>query len=142
MFYLLLYFLAAFIKTKSNFKNFLADVSFSLSGKHISLKGLIDSGNSVYDSNSRLPVVLLSIDSLKKFMPLASFSYVSEVLSSHLEKCVLVGGNNIYVPIVKVEDCKIFRNGKANNTRFVVGVVEKKFYDEKHYDCLLHRDFV
>ena len=141
-FYLMLYFLVEGIAKMKNLQSFLVNVSFYLKGKHICLKGLIDSGNSVYDSVSKLPVVLLSIDSLKKYIPLASQCYVNEVLASHYEKCVLVGGKNIYVPIVSIEDGKIYKNGKCEKFDFVVGIVEQRFYDEKHYDCLLHRDFV
>ena len=117
-------------------------MSFSLADKHISLKGLIDSGNSVYDTKSNLPVVFLSIDCLKRFIPLATYAYVNEILSSHCEKCVLVGGKNIYVPIVNVSDCKIEINGQVKNIKFAIGIVKQKFFDTKHYDCLLHRDFV
>lgn len=142
MFYLILYMLMSLIAKNRNLQSFLADVSFFIGDRHIRLKGLIDSGNSFYDSRSNLPVVLLSLDCLKKFIPLATSAYVNDILASHYEKCVVVGGKNLYVPIVNVKACKIIRNGKITNKKFVVGVVAQSFYDEKHYDCLLHRDFV
>lgn len=141
-FYLILYILVILLKKQKSIQDFLADVSFSLGSKHIRLKGLIDSGNHVYDSQTNLPVVLLSFDSLKKFMPLATFAYITDVLSSHYEKCVLVGGKTIYVPIVSVDGCEVSKNGKIRTEKFAIGVVQQKFYDEKRYDCLLHRDFV
>lgn len=121
-------------------KNY-ASVSFSLNQKHITLKGLIDSGNSVYDSESNKPVVIISVNSLKKIIPLATFGYVCDVLASHFEKCVVVGGKNIYIPIVSVSDCKITKQGKTQTTQFVVGVVNQNFYDEKKFDCLIHKSF-
>ncbi len=142
VFYIILYLLVALLKKQKVIHDFLADVSFFLGGKHIRLKGLIDSGNHVYDSQTSLPVVLLSFDSLKRFMPLASFAYITDVLSSHCEKCVLVGGKTIYVPIVSVDGCEVSKNGKTRALKFAIGVVQQKFYDEKRYDCLLHRDFV
>lgn len=142
LFYLFLYLLMSLFTKNRNLQSFLADVSFLLCDKHIRLKGLIDSGNSFYDSKSNLPVVLLSLDCLKKFIPLATSVYVNDILASHCEKCVVVGGKNLYVPIVNVAECKVVRNGKIMNKKFVIGVVKQSFYDEKHYDCLLHRDFV
>jgi len=142
VFYLLLYVILKSIKNIGNLKNLLADVSFCLSDNHITLKGLIDTGNSVYDKKTNLPVVLLSIDSLKKYLPLVNFSYVLEILATHCEKCVLVGGESVYIPIVSVSDCKIVKNERTNYDKFVIGVVKQKFYDEKHYDCLIHRDFI
>ena len=70
------------------------------------------------------------------------FSYVSDILASHCEECELVGGKKVYIPIVRVKDCKIVKNGASKKTNFAVGVVKQRFYDDKKYDCLLHRDFV
>ena len=141
LFYIFLYILFKSISEKKNLQNFLANISFFIAGKHINLKGLIDSGNSVYDKQSNLPVVLLSIYSLKKYFPLASFNYVCEILSSHYEKCVLVGGKTLFVPIVKVDDCVVEKNGNKQMKKFVIGIIDQKFYDERNFDCLLHRDF-
>jgi len=142
LFYVFIYLVSSFLLKNRSLQNFLAQVSFLLSGKHICLKGLIDSGNSVYDSESNLPVVLLSLDSLKRFIPLATMSYVSDILSKHCEKCVLVGGKNIFIPIVYVDNCKIEKDGKIKDTKFAVGIVKQHFFDTKQYDCLIHRDFV
>lgn len=142
IFYLTLYSITSLIAKNRNLQSFLADVSFFIGDRHIRLKGLIDSGNSFYDSKSNLPVVLLSLDCLKNFIPLATDSYVNDILASHFEKCVVVGGKKFYVPIVNVKACKVIKNGQITNKKFVIGVVKQSFYDEKHYDCLLHRDFV
>lgn len=142
VFYLILCFLSKLIVSLKKSSEIYADVSFLIAGKHIRLKGLIDSGNSVYDTNTRLPVVFLTVGSLKRVLPQISPSYVADILASHYEKCELVGGKTIYVPIVSVDDCRIYKSGENTATRFVVGIVNQTFYDEKHYECLLHRDFL
>ncbi len=142
LFYVLLFALKKLLRQENQLKKFSAEVSFFLDGKHIRLKGFIDTGNSVYDTRRSVPVVFVSMETLKKAMPLASFAYVSNVLASHNEKCELVGGECFFVPIVSVCGCKIVRNGGAESVKFSLGVVEKSFYNDKRYDCLLHRDFV
>ncbi len=140
LFYLILWGVMAGLP-ESVSKNFLAKVSFSLNDQHITLKGLIDSGNMVYDSKTHEPVIFVSIFSLQKQMPLASFDYISNCLAKSFEKCVLVGGQTLYVPIVSVKDCRVIKNKQAKKTCFKLGIIKQKFYDEKRYDCLIHRDF-
>ncbi|KLV28215.1 sigma-E processing peptidase SpoIIGA [Niallia circulans] len=45
------------------------DVIFQIGGKEFSIKGLVDSGNQVYDPISRLPVMFVSLKNIEKDMP-------------------------------------------------------------------------
>ncbi len=45
------------------------DVIFQVGGKEFSIKGLVDSGNQVYDPISRLPVMFVSLKNIEKDMP-------------------------------------------------------------------------
>lgn len=45
------------------------DVIFQIEGKEFSIKGLVDSGNQVYDPISRLPVMFVSLKNIEKDMP-------------------------------------------------------------------------
>lgn len=45
------------------------DVTFHIGGKKFSIKGLVDSGNQVYDPISRLPVMFVSLKNIEKDMP-------------------------------------------------------------------------
>lgn len=142
LFYFILYLVSKLIVSSKKSAEIYADVSFFIASKHIRLKGLIDSGNSVYDTKTHLPIIFLSMNSLKRVLPQISPSYVSDILASHYEKCELVGGKTIYVPIVSVDDCKIFKSGECLFSKFEVGIISQTFYDEKHFECLLHRDFL
>lgn len=47
----------------------IVDVSILLNDKTITLKGLVDSGNQVYDPISRLPVMFVSLKNIKEVIP-------------------------------------------------------------------------
>ena len=132
--------LARFIDKNRFFKKFLTKVSFCFYGKHINLYGLIDSGNMLFDSLTRKPIVLVSIDSLKKYFPK---NEIDEILKSNYRKiqCDTISGSGYEIPIFKVEEFFIKDNDENIKVECMVGLVSHRFEKGK-IDCLLHRDFL
>lgn len=121
-------------------KNFLAKVSLSLNGKHIVLYGLIDSGNSLFDSLTRKPVVLISKKSLEKNLSKLELENILKNKCRNL-KCETVSSSGLEIPIFKVSDFEIIFDGEIKKVSCVVGMVNHEF-EKGRFDCLLHRDFL
>ena len=146
LFFLIFLYVFAIFKTvrcieKNKFLNkFSAKVSFYLNGKHILLYGLMDSGNSLFDPLTRKPVVLVSIDSLKKFF---SKTEIDDLLKhcSRKIKCDTVSGSGYEIPIFKIEKFSIRGDVETKKFLCLIGIVSHRFEKGK-VDCLLHRDFL
>ena len=125
-----------------NLKPYLANVSFMLLGKHIEMVGLIDSGNSLIDSKTNKPVVVVSSSIIKKhFNSLdVKFDGKNDLCKRFIE-CVAVGGISFKMPIIDVESVTITTNNTAKRFDCVIGVVNQEFCDAKNYQCLIHRNF-
>lgn len=136
----------AFFKTvrcieKNKFlKRFSANVSFFIFGKHINLYGLIDSGNSLNDPFTKLPVVLVSRVALKKFLSLQELDFLLDLKSRKIN-CDTVSGSKIEVPIFNVSSVTIKQGNEVRKHRCMVGIISNGLEDGK-FDCLLHRDFL
>ena len=120
-------------------KNFLLKVSFYLKGKHIFLYGLIDSGNMLFDTLTRKPIVLVSIDALRKFL---SKSEIDNLLNMNNRKirCDTISGSGYEIPIFKVEKFLIKSESGEKYFSCMIGIVNHNF-DKGKVDCLLHKDF-
>ena len=127
--------------------NFLKKVSFNAFGKHINLTGLIDTGNVLYDSKSKLPVVLVSTYSLEKYLPKNTYKNITnnnfkDIGVDHYLKLVTVSDKMFNIPVLKVKEVMIEEDGGYKVFNAAVGIVCHKFENQKKYDCLIHRDFV
>ena len=113
-----------------------------LLGKHIEMVGLIDSGNSLIDSKTNKPVVVVSSSIIKKhFNSLdVKFDGKNDLCKRFIE-CVAVGGISFKMPIIDVESVTITTNNTAKRFDCVIGVVNQEFCDAKNYQCLIHRNF-
>ena len=121
-------------------KSFLAKVSLTLNGKHIVLYGLIDSGNSLFDPLTRKPVVLISIDSLRKIFSSDELLNLIEFRSRKIQ-CDTISGSGFEIPILRVKDFCLGSGGELKNINCMIGIVDKRFEKGK-IDCLLHRYFL
>lgn len=121
-------------------KKFSVDVSFSLFNKHINLYGLIDSGNSLFDPLTRLPVVLVSINVLKKFLSVEELEFLNG-LNLRKIKCDTISGPGVEIPIFKIKRFVLRHGSETRKHMCMIGVVEHEFNKGK-FDCLLHRDFL
>ena len=121
-------------------KNYLANVSFMFMGKHIQIVGLYDTGNTLIDDVTHKPVVIVSSDALKKYF--ADINFEKDFVCDRCVECVSAGEACFSVPVYDVGEICIKQGGEIKCERCVLGFVERGFYDDKNYQCLLHRDFV
>lgn len=121
-------------------QKYLTKVSFFIEDKHINLYGLIDSGNSLLDPLTRLPVVLISFQCLRRYF---SIFEMDNLIGNKCRKikCDTISGSGFEIPVFKAQKF-VARIGRESR-KFVcmIGVVDRKFENGK-FDCLLHRDFL
>ena len=129
-----------FIDKNKFIKKFLAKVSLKLNGKHIFLYGLIDSGNSLFDTLTRKPIVLISKKSLEKYFSKLELENILNNMCRKL-KCDTVSERGLEIPIFKVEKFEIAMDNEIKQVVCMVGIVNHEFEKGK-FDCLLHRDFL
>lgn len=143
-----LYFIAIFcffckLAKQKSFNNYLAKVSFKLYGKHIEITGLLDSGNSLIDLKTNKPVIVISSNSLKKhFMDFDFKNVLESGFCSRSICCESAGGSVFQMPIVSIDNVSVKQGEIKKEMKCMLGIVNQKFYDEKNYDCLIHRDFI
>ena len=149
---LILYIFAVLLLTKSlynrkNLNHFLRKVSFYAFGKHIEIVGLLDSGNTLIDDQSKKPVIVLSLYALKKILPKVSYDAVlkkdfSSLGVSHNLKIKFASGEVSQIPIIDIKSVNIVEDSKLKTFDCVIGLVDHKFENDETYQCLLHRNFV
>lgn len=135
------------LSKNKNLKTFLRKVSFLAFGKHIEIVGFIDTGNVLYDTKTKLPVIVLKCDSLKNFLPSKIYKNItngnfSKLGVSHYIKCVSVAGKQMEIPIINIKKATISDGCDSKTFECVIGIVNHRFENSNEYDCLLHRDFV
>lgn len=121
-------------------KQHLLDVSLSLFGKHIKFYGLVDSGNSLTDPLTKMPVVLISLSSIAKYLSFEEIDWLIEFKSRKIN-CETVSSERFEIPIFECSDFVISKKNKQVKSRCMIGIVDRKF-DGGKFDCLLHRDFM
>lgn len=139
--------LFGYMSKKKKINSFLTKVSFSLFGRHIEITGLIDSGNSLCDTKTKKPVIIVPLAAIKKYLTegeckmISSEKYFGLNISHELEY-VSVGGAKGRMPISDIGVAKFIKNGKEEEKDCVLGIVSENLTEDKDYDCLLHRDFL
>ena len=151
LFGIILYIFAIFwcvynLTKKKKLKTFLMKVSFLAFGKHIEIVGLLDTGNSLYDTKTKKAVIVVSCQALKKYLPKNIYKNITnnnfnELGLSNIIEYVSVGGKILSMPIVDVGSVKIDDGVCVKKFDCVLGISSQPFA-EKDYECLLHRDFV
>ena len=137
----LIYLLMCKLTKINKLRQHIAHVSFSLFGKHIEVVGLIDSGNSLMDNVTNKPVVVISVHALKKhFKDFWGVDMHSNALCQHFVDCVVAGGKKFQMPIFDIGSVCVKRGVEIKSFDCVLGFVTQKFYDEKDYQCLIHRN--
>jgi hypothetical protein len=132
--------IVSYLEKRKILNNYLINLSFSIFGKHIEVVGFIDSGNSLYDTFTRKPVIIVSKRSLEKhFSPKELSLFLSS--TGRVIECETIGNG---LTKLKVYDIKAINYSKGETIKqkpCVVAVLDKVFENAK-YDCLLHRDFM
>ena len=116
--------LSHFYEKTKNLKSFLKKVSFLAFGKHIEFVGLLDSGNVLYDTKTKLPVILVSVYSLKNYLPINIYKNITinnfnEMGVSHYLKVVTVDNKNFEIPIIKINTATIDDGENKKNINFL-----------------------
>ena len=152
VFALLCYIFALFALIKAFSKNkkldsFLRKVSFFAFGKHIEFMGLLDSGNVLYDSKTKLPVIVVDARALKKYLPRENYINITNdkyenFPISHYLNVVTVADKQFDMPIINIENVSIYCGSEKRKIKCVLGIVNHRFENSNRYDCLLHRDFI
>lgn len=132
----------------------LADVSIGLNGLHFRLKGLIDSGNQLYDPISKSPVMIVSIHTIKEALPKEivqlsadanhSLEAVSDLPDQWREKMRLVpaktlGTNNQLLCAFKPESLVILVNDHEKiPKKALVVFTDQHLSSDGKFECIVH----
>ena len=118
------------------------NVSFFINGKHIEVVGLLDSGNSLKDTKTRKPVIVISSKVLKKYFSDFEFEMMlKKSFCDYFLDCETASGSRFKMPVIDIGKVMINQNNFIKSFDCVLGVVNQKFYNKK-YECLLHQDFI
>jgi stage II sporulation protein GA (sporulation sigma-E factor processing peptidase) len=136
----------------------LVNVHFSIHDLQFTLKGLVDSGNQLYDPITKAPVMIVSIHQMKEKIP-------SEIMNMVEEPETFIFGNK-EIPIywenkIKIIPCRVvgqehqliiaFKpdqleietdNGKINVTKALVSLTMQKLSGDDSFQCIVHPQMV
>ena len=120
--------------------------SFLLFEKHIEITGLLDSGNTLYDTKTGKAVIVVSTKVLKRVLNSEEYNQVLKGDFSVLKNCdeieyVSVGGIQAQMPIVRDVTVKVKSLSETVSKSCVIGFVNQTFTSDK-IECLVHKDFV
>lgn len=126
-------------------KSLLRKVSFFAFGKHIEIMGLLDSGNVLYDTKTKLPVVIINAKILSKYLSAKDYENItnkdySKLLVSHYLSVMTISKEETEIPIIIPKGVTICDGNKVQNIKCVIGIVSHNFENANAYQCLLHRD--
>ncbi len=132
--------LTRIISKNTNFNRNLIEVSLTIENKHINVYGLVDSGNSLIDTKTNKPVLVISLQTITKLVSKNDYKKMIDE-NSHKLNCETISSSTFAIPILENINVKVKIENEWIVADCVVGVVDKKFENGK-YDCLLWRDFI
>ena len=114
----------------------IVEVTLSICGTEISVKGLVDSGNRLYDIKSALPVMLLYKDERWKN---AVESRKNDEFSGYIEISG-VGGEKRKVPLYHPDRAEFVKNGKTERAEndFLVGLCDFALGGNYRFGAIIH----
>lgn len=141
--YLIIFCVIKVFSERKKLKQFLAKIEFNILSEHIKIVGLIDSGNMLYDEKTKLPVVVVSIRILRKYVNKNNYELITTLLNhTRRVECLLASGERFMIPVIDISNGAIESGTQKRKVQFVIGILDKDVYDTTKYECLLHRDFV
>lgn len=142
-----------FEMTKIHYES-LAEVEILFMGKIFRLKGMIDSGNQLYDPISKMPVMVVSIASLKNEIPLEIVKLAENpdgilsgewIYSGELEEkmriipCKVVGREHQLIVAFSPDGIKITSNNEVYEARKgLVSFTAQELSSDGSFDCIIH----
>lgn len=150
VFLIFVYVFAVFIiiskimKTKK-IKALIQKVVFFAFGKHIEIMGLLDTGNILYDTKTKLPVIILNVKVLKNYLSQKDYQNItnedySSIAVDHYLRVITISKEEQEIPII-IPKYVIIKDGeRVKREKCVLGLVNHDFENTNDYGCLLHRD--
>jgi hypothetical protein len=146
-----LFVFAIFVITRGRIKEkrlrqFMSKVSFCVNGKHIEVTGLLDSGNSLYDTKSGNAVIVVSTNALKQVLTKSEYLRFMQgendiIGITDKVSYVCVGGKKSEMPIISDVCVTIKHSSETQKHKCSIGFINQKFGENK-FECLVHKDFV
>lgn len=135
-----------FLSKKKTLNSFLANVSLNLFGKHIEVTGLLDSGNSLYDTENGKAVIIVSAQVLKKVLDRDDYSKVLKGDLSTINvikhiQTVTIGEENFNLPVIGECQIEVEQSGRTKSFDCEVGLICHDLDSDGSFECLLHKDF-
>lgn len=146
LYFAMLIYIFSVLSRVSAVKKYSTKVSFFIFGKHIEITGLFDTGNSLYDTKTKKPVVVVCMSALKRIIPRENYKRLIEgddfaIDFSHYIKFVSVGSQETDMPVVDVGSIVIHKSGGDELRPCVIGLVRQRFDDFGGFEGLLHSEF-
>ncbi|MFC7392468.1 sigma-E processing peptidase SpoIIGA [Scopulibacillus cellulosilyticus] len=127
-----------------------------LFGKTITVTGLIDSGNKLYDPLTRTPVMFLSYSGAQGVLPKCLFEGwhhqyaalhpdINEELASRISMVPYrtVSGGQQLITTVRPDNVYIYHDGKTiQSPKAVIALTSDRLSSEGDFDCILHPDMM
>ncbi|WP_044893847.1 sigma-E processing peptidase SpoIIGA [Bacillus alveayuensis] len=134
------------------------DVFITLDEIHIALKGLIDSGNQLYDPMTKTPVMIVDMNELRQFLPqsIVKNCTVTHMLHFTNEKDIekwqhrlriipyrVVGREQQFLLALKPDKIVIrYENQWLEVTKGLIGLNEFNLSTDGEYQCIVHPKMV
>jgi stage II sporulation protein GA (sporulation sigma-E factor processing peptidase) len=132
----------------------LVDVTFSILDINHSIKGLVDSGNQLYDPITKAPVMIISIQKIKESLPLEiiqmveepdAFIFGSKEIPNNWESkvkiipCRVVGKEHQLIIAFKPTSLEIeTKDGKHEIKKALISLTLQPLSAEDSFQCIVH----
>jgi stage II sporulation protein GA (sporulation sigma-E factor processing peptidase) len=130
----------------------LVEISISIDDQSITLKGLVDSGNQLYDPITKSPVMILDVNKAKGFLPseiieksdgLDSFSASKSIHPWESRLRIIpyrgVGQQHEFLIALKPDFVKIHQNQEHTYVKKVlIGLSHASLSSDDEFDCIIH----
>ena len=136
----------------------IVDVLIVFDGIPLQLKGLIDSGNQLYDPLSKMPVMIVEMNKVKEVLPEELVQYIrlgesmDWINNAQLEKWIhrlrivpyrVVGSEQQFLVAIKPDRIMIFYEQQwLEVQKGLVGLNETNLSADGEYECIIHPKMV
>ena len=142
--------IAGYIYRRRDCLQFMAKVKVEFRGKTCEFEGFIDSGNRLFDTQTGLPVMIVSYKALKPVLVrefLVALMKVNtnpnkKLKTAHYIQFTTLAGEAKPMLVFEPDLVEYEYNGKKVISKVLIGVSYSEFADSKHYDALLHPSMI
>lgn len=132
----------------------LIDVKIDIFNHSVRLRGLVDSGNQLYDPITKRPVMIVSLEKITGILPgelVPMFSNVNRLWSDKIEIPTewadrlsvvpyrVVGQDHQLIVTFRPDKVELFQNEEILQTgKVLIGLVDQKLSSDDTFDCIVH----